>query len=530
MLTRRRFLATGVAAATVPLALRKAAAASAQVVVMAKQLDDIITFDPAQAYEFSDLEINANIYRKLVSPNLEKLTEIAPDLAAAWEVSSDGKTFTFHLTKDSVFSSGNPVTAEDAAFSLQRVVTLNLTPGFIITQFGFTKDNVAQLIRATDSHTLVLELPNPAATSFVLYCLSAGVGAIVDKKTVMANQEKDDLGNHWLATHSAGSGPYQLTDWSANERVILDANPHVAVAPATKRIFIRHVKDPATQLLMLNRGDADLARDLTPDLLKTASGNAELYRVTSPSTQQVYLAGNEGYEPFRNADVRQAIKWAIDYEGIQKNIVPDLYIVNQSFEPNMILGAVKETPFHKDTDKAKALMKKAGYADGFTATLDLFSDHPYTDIGTALQSDLGEIGIKVELLPGERKQVWTKMRARQHQLILSEWFPDYFDPNSNAQGFCANPDDSDNSTLKIIAWRNHFQNKELTAEVDEAAKELDTEKRVALYQKMQQQFWEDSPIAFMLQRNDIVVVRKDVTGFELGPQPDFTRYGKMKRT
>ncbi len=122
------------------------------------------------------------------------------------------------------------------------------------------------------------------------------------------------------------------------------------------------------------------------------------------------------------------------------------------------------------------------------------------------------------------------MRARQHQLILSHWYPDYFDPNSNAQGFCANPDDSDNSPLKIIAWRNHFQNKQLTAEVEEAAAELDTAKRVALYENMQRQFWEDAPIAFMLQQNAIAVARKSVTGFLLGPQSDFTRYGAIKKT
>ena len=108
---------------------------------------------------------------------------------------------------------------------------LNLTPGFILTQFGFTKDNVAQLIRATDPHTLVIELPKPAATSFVLYCLGANVGGIVEKETALAHQEKDDLGNKWLNKHSAGNGPYQLTSWQADDHLILDANPHAALRP-----------------------------------------------------------------------------------------------------------------------------------------------------------------------------------------------------------------------------------------------------------------------------------------------------------
>ena len=114
----------------------------------------------------------------------------------------------------------------------------------------------------------------------------------------------------------------------------------------------------------------------------------------------MYIAGNEGYAPFAKQEVRQAIKWAIDYDGIQKNIVPDTYIVNQAFEPSMILGAVTTNPFKHDPDKAKALLAKAGYPQGFSATLDHYSEHPYADIAAAIQADLAAVGIKVSLLAG----------------------------------------------------------------------------------------------------------------------------------
>jgi peptide/nickel transport system substrate-binding protein len=531
MLTRRALLATGAAAASSALAVNAARAATPHnAVVMATQIDDAVSFDPGQGYEFSTIEVDANIYQKLVSPKLEKLTEIGPDLATHWEVSSDGKSFTFHLGQNARFSSGKPVTAADAEFSLHRAITLNLTPGFILTQFGFTKDNVATLIRATDAHTLKFELPKPAATSFVLYCLGANIGGVVEKAEALAHQEKDDLGNKWLTGHSAGSGPYQLTSWQADDHVILDANPHAAAPPATKRFFLRHVKEASEQQLLVQRGDVDIARNLTSDQLKAIAGDKNLYNITSPTTNQLYIAGNMGYAPFAKMEVRQALKWAIDYEGIQKNITPNTWIVNQAFEPSMILGAVNTNPFHKDPAKAKELLAKAGYPQGFTATLDHFADHPYSDIAAALQADLGAVGIKISLLPGTAKQILTKMRARQHQLVMNAWFPDYFDPNSNAQAFCANPDDSDNSPLKIIAWRCHYYDPQLTQEVADAAAELNTEKRVALYHKMQQQAWESSPIAFMLQQNAVAVTRKNVHGFILGPQSDFIRYNKTTKT
>ena len=529
MITRRSLMAaTGTAA--LGFASRRAWAVTPPgMIVMAKEIDDSISFDPGQAYEFTTIEVCANIYRKLVAPELGNLSKIGPDLAAHFEVSSDGKTFTFHMAPNIMFPSGKPVTAADAEFSLRRAITLNLTPGFILTQFGFSKDNVEQMIRATDPQTLVIELPKAAATSFVLYCLGANVGGVVEKETALAHQEKDDLGNKWLSTHSAGNGPYQLTSYAPEDHLILDANPHAAEPPATKRFVLRHIKEPSEQLLALQRGDVDIARDLSSDLLKQIANDPKLYKITSPTTNQMYIAGNEGYAPFAKQGVQQALKWAIDYDAIQKNIVPDTYIVNQAFEPSMILGAVNSNPFKRDPDKAKALLAQAGYPQGFEATLDHFSEHPYADIAAAIQANLADVGIKVSLIAGTRKQVLTKMRARQQQLVMNEWFPDYFDPNSNAQAFNADPDDGDNSPLKIIAWRSHFHDPELTSEVEQAAAELDTEKQVDLYHKMQEQAWERSPIVFMLQQNAVAVARKGVDGFILGPQSDFVRYGGTKK-
>jgi peptide/nickel transport system substrate-binding protein len=114
---------------------------------------------------------------------------VAGDLAHKFEVSSDGLNLIFRLRREAKFDSGRPVTAGDAAFSFHRVVQLNKTPAFIITQFGFTKDNVEKLIRATDDRTLVMTLPAPQASSFVLFCISANVGAIVEKATALARQQ-----------------------------------------------------------------------------------------------------------------------------------------------------------------------------------------------------------------------------------------------------------------------------------------------------------------------------------------------------
>ncbi len=163
--------------------------------------------------------------------------------------------------------------------------------------------------------------------------------------------------------------------------------------------------------------------------------------------------------------MHQAIKWAIDYEAIAKNITPNTWSVCQAFLPYALPGALKDNPFQQGCRQGEAVAGRRRAAERFLGDDGLYLlSRRYGDIAQAIQADLAAIGIKVTLLPAEQKQVITKTRARQHQLAMLVWGTDYFDPNSNAQAWCENPDDSDASKLKILAWRSHFVDKELTGE------------------------------------------------------------------
>jgi peptide/nickel transport system substrate-binding protein len=238
---------------------------------------------------------------------------------------------------------------------------------------------------------------------------------------------------------------------------------------------------------------------------------------------------NQAMPELQKTEVHQAIKWAIDYDAIAKNITPNTWSVCQTFLPSALPGAVKDTPFKRNVGKAKALLAQAGLPQGFAVNMDYISHAPAADIAQAIQANLAEIGIKVTLLPGEQKQVITKTRARQHQLAMLVWGTDYFDPNSNAQAWCENPDDSDTSKLKILAWRSHFVDKQLNDEAMSAVQELDPAKRIALYQTMQMQFMERAPFAMLLQQNAVAVLGKGVSGFEVGPMPDYTHYSTINK-
>src|SRR3546814_1939174 len=116
------------------------------------------------------------------------------------------------------------MTAEDAAFSLQRAVILDKSPAFILTQFGFTADNVRDKIKAVDNTTLVIETDQAYATTLVLYCLTSTVASIVDKKLVMEQEKDGDLGYNSLKTNYAGVGTYKYGQWRPNETLPREHN------------------------------------------------------------------------------------------------------------------------------------------------------------------------------------------------------------------------------------------------------------------------------------------------------------------
>ena len=148
--------------------------------VIANRIDDIKTFDPAESFEFAGADVSRNVYEKLVNFDPMDLDAgFGPQLAESWEISEDGKTITFTIAEGHVFSSGNPVTAKDAEFSLRRAVLLNKTPSFILTQFGLTPENVEETIVATDDMTLQITLHNTVAGDLSLFMLRTGMANFI---------------------------------------------------------------------------------------------------------------------------------------------------------------------------------------------------------------------------------------------------------------------------------------------------------------------------------------------------------------
>lgn len=517
------------AAALIGCALPALSATPKDTLIMARKIDDIKTLDPAEVFEWGSGEVINNIYTRLVALDPNDLTKLTGGVAQSWKVSEDGLTYEFKIRPDMKFHSGNPVTAKDVEYSLRRVVHLKKTPVFIFNQLGWTSETVEDMVKAVDNDTVVLKIAKPYATSLVINCLSAGVGSVVDSVEVQKHIKDNDYGYEWLRTHSAGSGAYKLIVWKPKDAVVMEANPDFYLgAPKMKRFIVRHIAEPSAQRLLLDAGDIDIARDLSADQVKQARKLDKFTVSTTEKLSTYYLGLNAAKsKPLANEKVWEAMRWLIDYQGMAGSFLDGYYTVHQSFltGPN----GLKDKPYKLDVEKAKALLKEAGYADGFSISMDVYNTAPQTDIGQSIQSTFALAGIKVNLIQSDKAQALTKYRTRAHEIMLAAWSPDYMDPHSTAEFFVRNVDNSDASKNKTAAWRNGWSIPEMSELTEKAMMERDTEARLDIYRQQQETVQKHSPMIMMFQLLENSVLKKNVKNFVSGPGFDTAMYWKIEK-
>ena len=499
--------------------------------VMAKDIADIITLDPAEVFELTTGEIIANLYDRIMMFEAENLRELTGGVTESYAVSGDGKTITFKVRDGLRFHSGNPVRPEDVEFSLERVVALNKTPAFIVTQLGWNAENAEDLIEVVDERHVRVTIVEEFSPGLVLNALSAGIASVVDKKLVLAHERDGDLGYEWLKSNSAGSGPFRLKRWKANESVVLEANPDYRHgAPGMRRVILRHVPEPSAQRLLLEKGDVDMARNLTPDQVKGIEGNPEVAIDGYPKGTVVYLAANASHPILGQTEVVQALRHAIDYHGMADSFLAGQFVVHQAFWPGGLWAAYTATPYRLDTAKARSLLAQAGHRDGFEVRIDTLTNSPFPEIAQSVQATLAQAGIRSRIVTQEGKTLWPRYRARKHELLLARWSPDYVDPHSNADAFAHNPDNRPEAKLTgVLAWRNAWARDDVNAMVVRARNERGLAERERLYLDLQRRLQSEGPYVILFQQNEQVARRANVEGFVSGSNFDLVYYRNVTK-
>lgn len=423
--------------------------------------------------------------------------DLIPGLAESWEIGGDQKTYTFHLRKDVVFHNGKAFTSADVLYSYNALTGLGGNEPLT------SKFNMVEKLEAPDENTFVVTISGPSA-SF----LSLNTVAVLPE------------GYEDQATAPVGTGPFRFVEYTPSQRVVLEKNENYydgGRMAKIDRVEIYIMSDAAAVVNALRSGQLDMATMVSAEDAPMLEEEYEIYR--SPQNMAVGLFMNNAKAPFDDIRVRQAIYYAVNrdelIEGAFGGYATKLY---SNFSPIMesYYNSELEGSYEWDPEKAKALLKEAGYENGFSITLTVPANYQsLVDSSQILAQQLSAVGINAEIETIE----WTTWLDRVYTQA---------DYETTIVGLSGKLDpDAILGRFQTGYNRNFycFSNAEYDSLIEAARVELDDEKRAEDYKRCQEILTEEAAAAFLVDPSLIVASRKDLKGFVFYPVTfyDFSR-------
>lgn len=475
---------------------------------------DSLFLDPVLNDANVDIWILSNLYDTLILPS-DDGKGLKPGLATDWKVADDGLSVALTLRDGIMFSDGSPITADDVIWSLKRAA--NPKNGI----WNFLVSSIDDVTADGNKITIKLKHTDPA----ILAALTVFNTAIMPKKAFEAAAgATDEEKAKAYSEHPVSSGPFVLQSWDRGSSMKLTRNEHYWAQgedgkplPYLDELDFEVIPDDATRILKLQSGEIQGAEFIPysrVDELKQADGiDMKLF----PSTRVQYVTMNvrpqlNGKDnPLSNEKVRQAMNYAVNKEAIIQVVTHNVGSQMTSFMSSATPLHVGDKPLYTyDLDKAKGLMKEAGFEKGFdTSLLVLAGNQDEIGIATALQQMWGQIGIKLEL-----QQVDNPTRTQQYRdgtftMREAAWTDDIADPNEIASYFVYSP--------TIDALHSGWKNEEADKLFEASQKEIDPKKRAEQYARMQEIYNASGPIVPLYETPYPVALSKKVHGFNQIP-------------
>jgi len=395
-------------------AATKTSGKAGQILRMQQGLD-LLTFDPPNESALFGIAVAHNTYESILKYDFAT-SSVVPSLVSKWTVDDDGTTYTFTMDSKAKFMSGNKVRSQDVKWSWERVLTWP-------TAIQGASLNIirAAKIEAPDANTLVVTLPSPAS-SFLNLTTGAAWSVLDQLKVEQEAGLTPEAQRAWLKNNQATSAKYYIDKYVPLSFITLKRNEKYwgkvkAVHPS---IEIKMVTESSQQVNAMKKGDADVIFDAQLQALADLK-KAKKKILGGFDSQTYYLGLNMKEAPFNNADVREAVRYAIDYDGIVKGLLSGYAskaggILGKGF---MGFDQSLDTKYTLDIAKAKALLTKAGFPNGFETTIHL-NTGPTKNLGvqnevvmTKIQADLAKVGIKVQLIVMDVATLFPIYRACQ---------------------------------------------------------------------------------------------------------------------
>jgi oligopeptide transport system substrate-binding protein len=477
--------------------------------------------DPQVIIAYTDANIVNALFEGLtwIDP---KTAQPVPGVAERWEMSPDGLVYTFHLRPAACWSNGDPLTADDFVFSFQRI----LTPAFaaeysymlwpIKNAQAFNAGKLTDFsqvgVKALDPHTLQVTLEQP--TAYLPALAAHQTWLPVPRKAIEQAGGLEKKGTNWTRPGNlVGNGPFVLTEWTPNSRIVVEKNPRYwdAAHCRLNRIEFFPIEDPATEERAFRAGQLHVTTP-TPGLLVS---KIPAYRNEVPSRLRIepilsvfYLVFNTKRPPFDRPALRRALSLAVDRDALAA-VFQDSVTPARTFTPPNCGGYTALPGPHENAEEARQLLAQAGFPGGQglpTIEVLSFNDDNNRRAMEAIQAMwLKELGVHVTISAREQRTLFQEEQNRNYSIGMTGWIADYTDPFTFL-GLTV----TDNGN-NWSSWSNPAYDRLIA----EAAQTVDNTRRFRLFQQAEAIMLPEAPVAPLYFTAAVHAVQPSVRGWQL---------------
>ncbi len=476
--------------------------------VVAAVASTFTTMDPYDANDTLSQAVVKSFYQGLFG--FDKDMKMVPVLAESYEPSKDGLTYTVKLKKGIKFHDGTDFNAEAVKVNFDRVIN----PENKLKRYALYK-NIAK-VDVVDPSTVRFTLKEPFSP--FINSLAHPSGVIISP-AALQKYGKD------IARNPVGTGPFKFVEWKQSDYLKVEkfAGYWRKGYPKVDTITFRPVVDNNSRAAMMQTGEAHFTFPVPYEQAEVLKGKPNLELVAAPSIVHRYLSMNTLQKPFDNPKVRQAINYAINKDALAKVAFSGYAIPAEGVLPKGVEYAVKLGPWPYDPAKARALLKEAGYPNGFETSLWSAYNHTTAQkVIQFVQQQLAQVGIKASVQALEAGQRVEKVESAQ-------------DPASAPVriyyvGWSSSTGEADWAIRPLLASESfppkmfntaYYKNDAVDADIAKALKTTDSAEKTKLYTDAQQRIWKDAPWAFLVTEKLLSAHSKNLSGFYVMPDASF---------
>lgn len=461
---------------------------------------DIKSLDPHATNDQPSSRVMRQIYDTLVETTVDM--ELVPGLAENWE-RIDEKTVKMKLREGVKFHNGEELKSRDVKFTLERML---ISP------------EVSHIIEAIDSikiiddYNLIIKTKEPFGP--LLAHLSHTAASILNEKAVKEAGES-------YGSNPVGTGPFKFINWKKGDEVTLERfEDYYEGMAGVEKVIFKNVPKGINRTIGLEENRFDIAYDVDQINKDRIIRNKNADLLEGPSLGMIYLGFNTQKKPYNDKNIRQAINYAIDVDEIINEVLKGIaQRANSPIGPRVFGYNPNVNTYDYNPDKAKRIIKQAGYEYGFNTTI-LINENPVRkQIAEIIQNHLSKVGVTVKIEVVDWATYLDKTANGEHEMFISGWISVTGDADYGLYGMFHSSDNGGESGNRFF-----YKNKQVDKLLEKGRKFITSKTRIEAYKEAQKLIVDDAPGVFLYYPTQNVAIQRYVKGFQLHPTGDHRLY------